>query len=344
MGRREVTRRQLLAGIAGAGGIGAAVGTGTAAMVTDEAIFRDSVIQSGTLDLEVSHAGESPTENGEPISIEVDFTNEERTQTDELTVALPGDDDSNNPAYAWVRAVCPDSELAREMTVTISYDDGRADCEIFDGSLSALAKGVPLDAGGVCDRAPGEQRCLQPGEELDLDLTVSTGEFEGTGGAELGFQFVGTQCRATDGSNSPFDVGDCGSGDSEARRTGISFVAFCSSSEGSIAGDAPDNLTVTGRNADDEPVEVSWETDVAVDFVVVKVGTHFTIYDHRSGDRTSGTVASGATGDHVVTVEAPQNNASDPCALAADEFGAGDYEERASLKIEETGGSWEVDQ
>jgi hypothetical protein len=75
MGKRELTRRQVLAGAVGAGGVGAAFGTGTGAILATDQVFRDSRFRSGTVDLEVEWETDDDSgssEDGE-LSVPLEF-------------------------------------------------------------------------------------------------------------------------------------------------------------------------------------------------------------------------------------------------------------------------------
>jgi len=341
MGHREVTRRQLLAGLAGAGGIGATIGTGTAAMVSDRVTFQDATIRSGTVDLSVAWAtGGSNGSSGGTVEVPVELTADEPEQTVDLTVSLPDPDGKANPAYAWVRSTCPSGDdVADDLEVALRYPNCQTNCLLFDGTVSEFTSGVPLDADADATRPPGSQRCLEPGQGLDLELDLELDD-EGQGAAEFTLEFVGRQCRSTDGTDRPFPTTNC---EGESRHShAISNLTLCTSAGDSIAADPASVLTTVSENEDGEPLVVDWETAVAIDFVVVKAGTVFTIYDFRGQATSQGTASPEDPDAALPAIEAAQHTASAPCDLAARELGADGYQASASQTFGFREG-WEVD-
>jgi hypothetical protein len=345
MGPHEVTRRQLLAGLTVTGGAGLGIGSGTAALVTDSAMFPGNAVAAGALDLQVSWTAGSASGTGQGrASIPLAIGQSDGPTTAQLSVTVPADGE-NNPAACWLRARCPDdSLLGRALRVTITYDSCPDDCVLYRGHLVGLADGVPLDPRGLPGIVPGEQACLEPGAQIDLELTVAAGGFEGQAETAFELEFVGQQCRGREEHPNPFPAPDCGPPPTDGQHA-ISFLAFCTAGDGPIATDPETVATVTETNAAGEPLEIEWETDLPVDFVVVKASTEFMIYDLRDSDATTGVATSRDSDAAVATVEPAQRWASDPCGLAAQVLELPDYEPGATLKLE--AGDWnspEVDQ
>jgi hypothetical protein len=202
---RQVSRRRLLTAVAGVGGIGAATGVGTNALLRRDRGITGSTFATGTVDLRVGWAadGRSGTSEG-TASFGLELAPEE-TETVDLTLTLPGEE--GNPVYGWLRTVCTGtgSDLADELTVTLGY--GRAGETLFEGPLAAdeLAAGLPLDADRRAHVSPGEQQCLGPDAALDLTLDVSLGNYWEPDTVGFALEVVGVQCRNTEGVRNPFE-------------------------------------------------------------------------------------------------------------------------------------------
>lgn len=342
MGERELTRRKLLAGAAGAGGLGALVGPGTASLFSDTERAQGSSLQSGQLDLLVSwETGDGSTgtsENGRlPDTLEL--TSEDSSGTIDLTLSLPPDDGANNAALVWVGTDCPaDTDLHRDIEVELRlrYCD---DCLLYEGSLWGLVQGVFVDPTGLHPNL--DDGCLVPGRQLPLELEISVDDFEGTGDVEIPLRFIGTQCRNARHQTNPFVPLDeeCTPPPDGSTR-GIGAVAFCSQA----GEDVLPTISTRRTNDSGEPTSVEWNTELPVDYVVITAGTQFTVYDYRDDAAKSGTATVGADGPSATTLAAPPWYSSEPCALPATEL---DHEERefASSTKYEPGddGVWEVE-
>lgn len=338
---RQITRREVLAGVAGATGVGVALGTGTAAMASDESVF-GSRFASGSLGLRVDWetSGDTGSSQGN-VAVPVELTAENPTQVVDLTVSVPGDADANaNPAFAWVRSRCPaGGGLASKLDVTLRYRDCDANCVLYSGPLTGLAAGVPLDAAGDGGADPGSRACLQPGQGLALQLTVSISEFRGRGSASFTLDFVGTQCRHATGVESPFQgVTDCEDG-GNGRQHAISYVAFCTTSDAPVEPE----LTVLETTDEGEPVSVAWSTAVDVDYVCVKAANELTVYDYSEGSQTSGTATVGDDAAAIPGIELAPGEAATPCAVAARELGGSDGGTPTTTKLEYEDGTWEAE-
>lgn len=253
----EISRRQVLATVGTAGGAGALTGTGTAALLSDELSFENSVT-AGAIDLRVDwdvDGDGSGTSEG-TATIDVDLTEENRTGRATLDAVLP-DDGSNNPAYGWMRLACPEiTELVTELDVDLYYECGdRTESLVPDTAetlcevANALRNGIPLDPRCITDVQLGDQQCLQPGDPVRIVLEWELGEnYEGDDQTSLEFSFFGRQCRHRDGTDDPYpEVPECDCPTGPA----ISWVAFC----------AEDGTSFTADQ---------FEFDVAVDTLYLK--------------------------------------------------------------------------
>lgn len=331
MGKSQLTRRQMLASLAGASGIGAGLGSGTAAVVSDEAVFPLGSITSGRLEIDVARAGGNATGSGGAAEISLNDLQPEGTV--DLSVSMPElPGGSNNPARIWLGVRCPiETALTRALEVTVRRRNCQSGCTEFEGTLSDLA-------GGVAIEAPGGD-CLQPEETVELGVDFGLSDFEGTGSGTVVLEVVGTQCRNGGSARNPFD-GNVGCGtESSQPRSAISFVGFCSSEAGPI------EPTFGGETwLFDGVGSVEWSTETPVDFVVVKAGRTFTIYDHSGYPRTEGEVFSGDAGAAVPGIEPHQRNAARPCELAVERLGYPDYEAANSTKRKPERGEWVIDE
>ncbi len=334
MGKREVTRRQLLAGVAGATGIGATIGTGTAAMVADEAFFRNGSIRSGHLNLTVDWAsgGESGTSTG-LVEVPISLSQSDPEATIDLTLSLPTDDEPNNPAYAWVRSSCIDDGLLADLDVTVRYPSCGDNCVIYEGPIDGLADGLVLDADSDGSLPAGDQRCLQPGEELRLAMDLRLGDIDRNASDEFSLTFAGTQCRNTSGTTSPFPASDCGAGNSRA----ISYIAFCTTSSGDLN---PEFQTVASD--EDGPTKVSWQTVTDVDIVCVKSGTTLKVYDFRGPQMTSNQVSSGDPEAAISGLRVQRTDNESPCGTATAALSGTIDGTMQTTTYEWVDGAWEV--
>lgn len=244
-----MSRRKLLAGVAGAGATGALLGGGTGALLADEEGFAAG-LGAGLFDLRVELDGSPAGGANGTAPIVIDEPDGERR----LTVGLPGD--RNNPGYAWLRTVCPGTALpafADNVRVTLSYVDcGSGGDVIAEGSLADVADelrgGVPLDPRclGPDTVAPGGQICL-PGEgtiDLLFDWEWNLDEDYDDGPQDLiALQFAGVQCRNVDGTRDPFPdaatTSNCGTDDPQSDHHGVSYVE--------IVADTGDGCAVVGK-------------------------------------------------------------------------------------------------
>ncbi|MHB9288846.1 hypothetical protein ACKVMT_17595 [Halobacteriales archaeon Cl-PHB] len=332
-----LSRREVLAGIAGATGVGVAAGSATAALTSDEEEIEDTLLAAGALDLRVAWetADRSGTSQGS-VAVPLELTSEEPAQTVRLTLSLPPDTGSN-PAGTWLRSRCPpDDRLARQLDVTLRYADCDGDCEVFSGSVADLANGVRLDA--ASGASADDPACLKPGEGLEVALDVDGSAFRGRGETTFTLDVVGIQCRHGAGATSPFPATPC---DDEpgSDAPAISYIAFCTTADGAL----DPEVTVTASTADG-PDEVAWETTTAVDLVCVKAGTTLTVYDYRSTVRTSGTAKPGDPAAARSGIDLAPGEAATPCSVGWQALGETVPDDLHGTKLEYEDGTWTGDE
>jgi predicted ribosomally synthesized peptide with SipW-like signal peptide len=296
-------RREVLAAVAGAGGLGLAGGVGTAALLGDSESF-DGMFQSGSLNLEVVDKDETESQvDGDTLELNLDLESSREGSEVLKLWAPPGD--GNNPAYVWFQPTCPDpvTRLAEQLEVAFYYadsdgdrlEDDNGDEPIESGSLTDVANALRKE-GALLDLGEDDS-CLAPGSpaylrvEWDLADSYSAGE-------KLDFSIVfrARQCRNNSGAESPFNRFDpCDRATptpTETPPTGknaISNIGFCTDS----SGDINPRITQINNQDQDNPTSVDWETDLEVDFVTLFFGypggPRITIYDYRDEERKSGT-------------------------------------------------------
>lgn len=340
MGERELSRRKLLAAAAGAGGLGAVVGPGTASFFSDTERAQDSTLRSGQLDLLVTWEtddGQTGTSENGKVPDTLELTPSDASRTVDLTVSLPPRDGANNAALVWLGTPCPDETAFTrnvEVTLRVKYCD---DCQIYSGSLWGLVQGVSLDPGNL--HPDIEDGCLPPGRQIPLELEVGVDDYSGVAGVDLPFRFVGTQCRNTRTETNPFVPLEEECAPAAAPSDGIDFVSFCSRA----GEDVGPTITTRRSNDEGEPVSIVWYTDLPVDYVILKAGTRYTVYDYLTDNSKNGTARAGADGAEATTLDAPAGYASEPCALPATELGHEAHEFASSEKYVPAGSGWEGD-
>jgi len=211
----RLSRRQLLAGVAGAGGIGTLAGGLTGAALGDIEPFRNNRFVAGSLELDVGWTGPGagPTD-GSLLLLDIGPLDAGESGYSYLSVSLPsGDGQRNNPATVWLQTHCPTPTTLLDdfLRVQLSY----VDCEtgdpiqtVFDwGSLrdfaNALRNGIQLvpQSGGTGD----DGDCLPVDDPLclRLDYTLDEG-YVGTESTRMYMDLVGMQCRHDAGELNPF--------------------------------------------------------------------------------------------------------------------------------------------
>jgi hypothetical protein len=328
MGGPELNRREVLAGLAAAGTVGAVGGGGAGALLADRETLA-AELGAGAVDLLV----EGETTGGRPATASVDLDGD-RAGSDRFTLSLSED---SNPAYLWLRAACPGGRAGAGVTVEVSRSCGDRTERLAEGSLDDVAadlgEGVLLDA----DCAGGQPACLEPGGSVEVAVAARLDPADsGRLSATLGFEFVARQCRHR-GPENPFPpTAGCVAG-------AISFVAFCTDSGGALD---PEITGITASDGDG-PTAVEWETAAEVDRVVVYYGSpagpQLTVYDYSDEERTAGTATARDPDAAVPSYDAQPGDASRPCAVA-DRLLAGDVETVSTVKLEYRDGRFlEVD-
>ncbi|WP_136688276.1 CoxS/CutS family dehydrogenase iron-sulfur subunit [Halorhabdus amylolytica] len=202
MGDRELSRREVLAGIAAVGGSGV-VGATSGAIVQDDVTVPGGTVSAGAVDLRVETDGES----GESRAGTIDVTLSADARSGNRTVTLVNEE---NPVYPWMRATClGDDALSEALGMTLSYvgcEDGQESSVVASGeSFTEFADDI-VD-GIVLDGRPEttEQHCLEEGGRLCLELSwILDEEFRGEFATGFSLEFLGQQCRHNDGDSNPF--------------------------------------------------------------------------------------------------------------------------------------------
>ena len=361
MGEQDLSRRQILTGVVAAGGAGALGGRGTTALLSDRETFSNNSIQGSA-----STAG--------IVDLEVDVGSINDALGIVYSINLP-EGINNNPSYIWVQVnKCP---IPTGHLENIGVDL-RVECAsqpspyvIISGSLLDVVNEL-RESGGeqlLCSDTE-DQRCFEPGDDVDVVLEVDRVDEAISGTIEFEFEFYGEQCRYNDGSESPFTPLDPCDGGTSTPGQAISWIAFCS-----LKSDLSASMNVVTTDDDDDPTSVDWSTTHPVDYVLIKSGQNYTIYDYgEDSDRTEGTVTSGGDPDADFYGRAsggaasgfgntpsstfgndsgtgntfgntPGNNSvsSNPCELAADVVGDGTFNDGTSLKLEWDGNEFNED-
>jgi hypothetical protein len=322
MNEPELSRRKILSSLAVAGGAGSLVGGGTGAFVTN-ALFSDSETFAGNTIQTSENVGGV---------VDMDVTLEELDGEDGVRyrISLPEatSGSKNNPAYIWLRTLtCPEPEgLAERILIApkISYDGGDSYYEIF-GETKSVQEALNGIRTGINLGQWADEPCLQPGDEWLIEVPVESVEPEqsnsgnngnsgNSGGSTKGepqldfeLEFHGQQCRYQSGSENPFEpssvIADC---DSDDGKNAISFIAFCAGETDLTGAIESGDLTVTKSKDGGEPLAVEWESDEAVETVVVKAGRNIENF-YIDGSK-QGTVEVG-TGEPAVEGQ----SSSSPC-------------------------------
>lgn len=215
-GDRDLSRRQVLAGVAGASSIGALAGGITGAVLGDSERFFDNQFVAGAFELDMHWTG-GPS-SGNQFALTIEDLNPGETGHADLSLELPADDQDNNPGLLWLRATCPapPTLLGEFLEVTLSYadcDSGEA-VETIRGPLS-LRKFADQIRNGIQLRPPPELsgtngECLPVGQEicLRLDYALSDG-YLGEESLAMSFQVVAEQCRHNEAANPFPTVAEC---------------------------------------------------------------------------------------------------------------------------------------
>lgn len=285
----DLSRRKVIAAIGAAGSTGLFLGTGSGSVFADEESFLDNIFAAGSLDMAVTWEVDGETRSSEgDASFAIELSRDDRSGSEAFTVTLP-DDGSNNAAYGWLRMTCPaPTDLNDALRLTLRYDCGDEGV-IQAGTLlevaDALRDGVALDAGCNTFVQPGSQRCLQPGDTIDLRLEWALDDdYTGKAETSLSLEFAGRQCRNQDGTTNPFPaVEPCEGDEGQA----ISWVAFCAV-EGTTLSDDELSFTVDG---DTLVLESAPAEKLAA--VVLKYGSEIRVFDDPGTSGTFTTTSGG---------------------------------------------------
>jgi hypothetical protein len=277
MTRKGVSRRRVLGGLATVGALGTVGGAGSNAVLRDRDGVRNELV-AGALDLEVcaDDDGDCEPGPGSRVSVPIDLDGAKEGSAT-VRVELP-DDGRNNPGYVWFRTNCPMGRcgLEQALRVTVREDRnctgeiGEFDPVLARGSLCEVMN--QFGSGELLQRDP-----VQPGERICFVLSWRVAdELCEDDAATLELEFFAHQARHSGGPQRPWSnrckaicktSEDCACDEGPA----ISFVAFCVP-DGTVLD--PDDVKFTWRNdGEGEPVEIQWESSVAVRTVVLYYGT-----------------------------------------------------------------------
>lgn len=223
-GEGRLTRRGILAGVAGAAGVGLAGGAGTRAFLRDTETVPGSVLGNPYEGARVAlrlRCGESnactPAEDGDGVSFSFEGV---EPGAEGSTVVCPGLDGASEPAWLWL-STAPRADalplLAEELAVTLAHADGTpvpvpegADIDETDAEeiplgtfLDAFAAGtaVPGVDGPGEAFAPGEERCL----ELSWSLPEAPDPDVSGQSVEFALRFAAVQYRADADPRNPWN-------------------------------------------------------------------------------------------------------------------------------------------
>lgn len=210
--RPNVSRRKILAGLAGVGSIGAFAGGTTSAVFNDIEVFGNT-FGAGALDVSLTWAGPGAgPQQGNAVALSIDDLDPCESGYATLSVALPEAEPNNNPGVVWLRPLCPEptTVLENHLKVSLYY----ADCDtgaaiepiIEDRSLLEFANTVH---GGYRLEPPNGSgpagNCFAVGEEVCLRFEYTlNGAYDATESMGMAFEVVAQQCRHNDGMTNPF--------------------------------------------------------------------------------------------------------------------------------------------
>lgn len=345
MDNKKLSRRKVLSGLVATGGAGALAGRGTTALFTDEETFTNNSIKASG-----SSAG----------VVDIGVTIDPMDQGVEYEITLPDDEvgvTNNNPSYIWVRTTdCP-GPSADALRVQLRFCGET----ILTGSarevLDYLVSGVNL----AC---LDEEACLGPGETVSLqfDVIEVVGDNSFDSPLEFELEFTAQQCRYDAEPKNPFEDPEVNCNpDGQA----ISFVAFCPSDQNNI-GKADVCISEILAKDGNGPTSLVWETTFDVEYITVKSGQNFTIYDYSESLPTKGIVSSDgntaaeysgnlsnqnlsdtdSNGESCLDTSTGNENSysSDPCQLAADVFNKACPSRNTGVKLEDDDGELEPQQ
>lgn len=180
---KRLTRRRILAGVAGATGVGLVGGAGTRAFLQDREVIPGSALgnpyQGNHLDLQLSCPDGAATCTADADSVSFAFEGVDPPASG-ATTFCPGL--SGEPAWLWLRTMPStiDRLLADELLVTLAYVDGDSQTlvedpdgnEIKDRPLNDLL-GAFADGGMLVGAARPDDDAFGETEERCLELSWS---------------------------------------------------------------------------------------------------------------------------------------------------------------------------
>jgi hypothetical protein len=190
MDNRNITRRQILGGLAVSGGLGALVGSSTTAILTDTEGLEASHITSGVVD------------------ITVDVTQDKDGSTTTLTVSLPSDSGGtnidNNPSYVWVRSLeCPEPSDGGALKVELRLKCDGSQRTLQSGKLGDVLASQDLREGFLLSCDQNDASCLMPGETRKLTFEA-VDKSQSIEDIEISLEFFAQQCRNNTPPENPF--------------------------------------------------------------------------------------------------------------------------------------------
>jgi hypothetical protein len=207
-GGKRLTRRRILAGVAGAAGIGLVGGAGTRAFLRDTEVVPGSALgnpyQGNHLDLNLYCPNSDGACTAEVDSVSFAFEGVD-PPTSGATTFCSGL--SGGPAWLWLKTVpsTVSSPLGEELQVTLAYVDGDSrtpvkdpeGADVEDRTLNGLL--AAFDTGGMIPGVVGPEGAFGETEERCLELSWSLPERDpvlSKESVEFTLRFAAVQYRA----------------------------------------------------------------------------------------------------------------------------------------------------
>lgn len=207
---KRLTRRRVLAGVAGAAGVGLVGGAGTRAFLRDTEVVPGSALgnpyEGARVDVAL-RCGDSDSgactaeEDDEGVSFAFEDV---EPGSDGSTVVCPSLDGASEPAWLWLGTESIDTLLAEELSVTLTLDgtvvtaaDGtKANGISLKKFLDAFAGGGAVPGADGAEEPypfdPDEERCLELSWSLPKDADSGISEQS----VEFRLRFAAVQYRA----------------------------------------------------------------------------------------------------------------------------------------------------
>lgn len=309
--RFDLSRRQVLSGVATVGSIGAVSGVGTLGLFSDEELFTGNLLAAGELDLDLCWGVDGQTCSPASGPVTIDFGTLEKGDSGSATIQCSLED---NPAWTWLRTNSPDRPCglqdkvrvslwydtncngkreADEPPVTVSLTDAERDA--VDGQMSSdvtLNEPIPIrnlllcDAlsllrfGTLLDPEPNDDSPapFEPESFCCLGFEWEVEEFICVEDAfELDIEFYAEQWRHNPEPTTPWPnvrtrSVDCTEECDECfPKRGISFVAFCI--EDGTIGEGDVEL-LPHYDVEGDVYKVEWWSEVPLDWVILFYGSN----------------------------------------------------------------------